>query len=262
MNPILSHAIYLLAGIACGFINVLASSGSTITLPLMVLMGIPPELANSTNRLPILSGSLMAVYKFNKAKMIDWKNVLKITIPVVFGAISGVWIATILSDKTVGYIITTAVITAMILVLTNVRRLIQKTRDKVVTIGWVQYVVFYFIGLWAGLIVLDSASLILLGLVLGVGINLLPANAMKNVLLLVISLISVIIFGFEHEMDWLIGLSLSVGSIAGANIASRLAMKDSSKAWIVRVLLIIMIIEAIQLLFKFGIPEMVKSFLL
>jgi uncharacterized membrane protein YfcA len=259
MDPFLSTIIYLFAGMLCGFVNVLASSGYTITLPLMVLMGVPPQIANATNRLPILTGSMMAVYNFNKAKMINWTLASRVTIPVVLGAITGVVIASMLPDAIIGYIITIAVIAAMILIITNIRKLLYKKTIETPSINWKHYIVFYFIGLWAGLIVLDAASLLLLGLVLGVGIDLLPANAIKNVLLLVISFISVVIFGFEHEINWLIGLTLSVGSVAGSNIASKFAMKDRSKVWIVRILLIIMVVEAIQLIFKFRLPEIVEA---
>jgi len=44
------------AGILCGFLNTAASSGSAITLPLLLALGLPPAVANGTNRLPVLVG--------------------------------------------------------------------------------------------------------------------------------------------------------------------------------------------------------------
>jgi uncharacterized membrane protein YfcA len=60
------YALLLLAtGIACGFVNTLASSGSAISLPILLTLGLPALAANATNRLPVLFGSLMALRTFH-----------------------------------------------------------------------------------------------------------------------------------------------------------------------------------------------------
>ena len=88
--------VLLVAGILSGFITTLASSGSTITLPLLLFLGLPPVMANATNRIHIMFGSLMAMYNYNKSKLINWNKALIITIPVILGTITGVVIASIL----------------------------------------------------------------------------------------------------------------------------------------------------------------------
>ena len=47
-------AVLILAGLAGGFINVMAGGGSVITVPVMIFLGIPGPIANGTNRLPIM----------------------------------------------------------------------------------------------------------------------------------------------------------------------------------------------------------------
>ena len=56
--------ILLAGGAFAGALNTLASSGSAVTLPLLILLGVPPGIANGTNRLGILLGSLSAVIRF------------------------------------------------------------------------------------------------------------------------------------------------------------------------------------------------------
>ena len=58
--------VLLIAGVACGFINTLASSGSAISLPMLITLGLPALAANATNRLPVLFGSLMALGHFRR----------------------------------------------------------------------------------------------------------------------------------------------------------------------------------------------------
>jgi len=251
MPSLFEIIVLLAAGILSGFINTMASSGSTITLPLLLFLGLPPAVANATNRIPIMFGSLMAMYNFSRSKLINWNKALIITIPIVFGTVTGVLIASILPEKVVGILITTAVIFALTLILSNVRSLLNRTGSAAPGIRWFHHFVFYFIGLWAGLIVLDSATLILLGLVLGVGFELLHANAIKNYLLFVISFISVVIFGFQKEMNWTIGIILSAGSIIGSYAGSKFARHQSAKIWIYRILIAIVFVEIIQLMLKY-----------
>ena len=52
--------VLILAGLAGGFINVMAGGGSVITVPVMILLGVPGPVANGTNRLPILVQNISA----------------------------------------------------------------------------------------------------------------------------------------------------------------------------------------------------------
>jgi uncharacterized membrane protein YfcA len=63
--------VLLSSGIACGFINTLASSGSAVSLPMLMMLGLPALAANATNRLPVLFGSLMALRTFQTERKVD-----------------------------------------------------------------------------------------------------------------------------------------------------------------------------------------------
>ena len=52
-------------GAGAGFINILAGGGSFLTLPLLIFLGLPPNLANGTNRLAILMQNIFAVSTMN-----------------------------------------------------------------------------------------------------------------------------------------------------------------------------------------------------
>jgi uncharacterized membrane protein YfcA len=86
--------VFIVAGCASGFINTMAGSGSAITLPLLMFLGVPVSVANGTNRLPIVAGSAISVLTFNRAKVLDWKHGLWISIPFTVGALAGAELAT------------------------------------------------------------------------------------------------------------------------------------------------------------------------
>ena len=81
------------AGFACGFINTLAGSGSLITLPLLIFLGLPAPVANGTNRVAIVIQNIVAVTSFRAQKVLDVKPAVRYAVPAVFGAIIGARIA-------------------------------------------------------------------------------------------------------------------------------------------------------------------------
>ncbi len=59
----------ILVGIIAGFINTHAGSGSLLTLPLLMFLGLPANIANGTNRVAIFLQNIVAVGSFKKKKV-------------------------------------------------------------------------------------------------------------------------------------------------------------------------------------------------
>lgn len=64
-------AVAIFAGLLCGFLNTVASSGSAVSLPLFMLLGMAPALGNGTNRVPVLIAAIVASVTFIRANIID-----------------------------------------------------------------------------------------------------------------------------------------------------------------------------------------------
>ena len=58
------------AGLACGFLNTAASSGSAVSLPILMAIGLDPVTANATNRLPVLVGARAAARRVHRPRAI------------------------------------------------------------------------------------------------------------------------------------------------------------------------------------------------
>lgn len=56
--------IAIIGGFVGGFMNTVASSGTAVTLPLLLLMGLSPGVANATNRVPVFLGLLISTIAF------------------------------------------------------------------------------------------------------------------------------------------------------------------------------------------------------
>jgi uncharacterized membrane protein YfcA len=121
MDATFLHLLYglilLVAGLGCGLVNTLASSGSAISLPVLLMFGLSPLDANATNRLSVLFGSLMALRTFQAKGEVEWRPGLKMAIPATLGSVVGVLAAENLPGRSMALVITAAVMLALILLL-------------------------------------------------------------------------------------------------------------------------------------------------
>jgi uncharacterized membrane protein YfcA len=58
MDEISEGLLLIVVGFFAGIINTLAGGGSLFTLPVLIFLGLPPSVANGTNRIAIVVQSL------------------------------------------------------------------------------------------------------------------------------------------------------------------------------------------------------------
>ncbi|MEJ2071582.1 MAG: sulfite exporter TauE/SafE family protein [Syntrophobacterales bacterium] len=251
MPELLYYLLVIGAGFSLGLINALAGSGSAVTLPLLVFLGLSPSVANGTNRIPIVLGRIASLVAFQRAGVIDWPRALLLALPSLAGTLLGAYVASLVQAKAMGVIITVTVIGTLILVLTNTRTLLREESVSHLRLVWWHYPFFFLVGVWAGFIVLDSSVFFLLLLVLAVGYDLKEANAVKAVVAFLCIAVSLVIFVDTGEIDWHYGLLLTVGSLPGSWLGAVLATKEWVKVWVYRLLIIAISVEIYYLVDKY-----------
>ncbi|PLW95516.1 MAG: hypothetical protein C0593_14015 [Marinilabiliales bacterium] len=233
--------VLVVAGLMVGFINTLAGGGSIISLSLLMFLGLPPNIANATNRLGVLMQNIVAVGSFSQKKVLDYKRGIWLALPAAVGSVIGAKIAVDLNkdafEIAIGVIM--LVMLGFILVKPNrwLKENIAKTSKKV---SAVQVLIFFLIGLYGGFLQLGVGYFLLAGLVLNAGYELVKANALKVFIVLMYTPIAIIIFQINGQINWQYGLTLGAGTMIGGFIASRLAITKG--AGFVRWVLIIVIL--------------------
>lgn len=71
--PWLAFGAVFVMGMVAGVLNVVAGGGSFLTLPLPIFLGLPPSVANGTNRIGIVFQNLFAVWSFHRHDVVDWR---------------------------------------------------------------------------------------------------------------------------------------------------------------------------------------------
>jgi hypothetical protein len=236
--------VLIVGGAAAGFINTLAGGGSAITVPILnEMVGI--SVANGTNRIAVLAANLSAVAGFQRGKAIPWRRVTPLIIPTVIGAGFGAWVAT----KTDPEVMRTVFAAVLLLVAASVvfrpARWVEE-RDAALAEPW-RFVAFLGIGFYGGFVQAGVGFLLLAGLVLGGGLNLVNGNAAKVVLIAIYTPIALLLFASAAQVDLQVGVVLALGQMTGAWIASQMAIAKGAN-WVRWVLVAAAVIAAIRLL--------------
>jgi uncharacterized membrane protein YfcA len=236
------------AGFTSGFINTLAGSGSLITLPLLIFAGLPANVANGTNRVAVFLQTTVAVNRFRQSGMLDMKRGLQLTAPAIIGAILGAQVAVNLNEQVMETVIGILMVVMLVVVLVRPKRwLMGRPEVLLKRPGWLQLVLFFLIGIYGGFIQAGVGIFLLSGLVLGTGYELVRANAVKNLIVMVTTLFALIVFIVNDQVDWLPGLVLAAGNMLGAWVAARMAIEKGAKfvRWI---LIAVIVVSAAVLL--------------
>ena len=82
-------ALLTLVGIVAGFVDTLAGGGGMLTIPSLLLAGLPPDAALATNKLQGSCGTLLATWYFVKRGQIQFRRLLPGIAACALGAACG-----------------------------------------------------------------------------------------------------------------------------------------------------------------------------
>lgn len=217
-------------GIVAGFINTLAGSGSLLTLPLLMFLGLPPNVANGTNRIAILLQNVVGVASFKKQQVLDFRVGLQIGIPPVIGSVLGARLAVSMNDAFMEKVIGGLLILMLFLILLKPNRwILSHDGQSGVNKAW-QVLIFFAIGVYGGFIQAGVGFFLLAGLVLGSGYELVRANALKVFIILLYTPFALAIFMLSKEVNYVLGFILAIGNMIGAVGGARVAVKWGAQA--------------------------------
>lgn len=237
----------ILLGFASGFINMFAGGGSLLVVPFLIFLGLPANIANATNRVAILLQNIISTATFREKKILDLKSDSKLLFPTTLGSILGAFLAVDIHEEILKKVIGTLLIILFFMILSVPDTWIKNHPDKATAKNpWLRFLIFFGIGFYGGFIQIGVGFFLLAGLVLESGYDLLKANAMKILLILVYTLFALGIFIWHNLVDWESGLILACGNMAGAWTGTRLSIKWGAK-YIRYILLVTLVIVALKL---------------
>lgn len=217
-------AILMIGGLVAGTINTIAGGASLLTVPLLVLAGVPGNTANGSNRLGVITSSAAAAYEFRRKGVSDLAFVWRVLPPVLVGSLCGSLIVSQLSDSTFERVFGILMIPILIL---SVRKPKVQSSEK----GWpllVTIAVFFAIGLYGGAFQAGIGLLLLVALSRS-GMNLVTANSVKVMVNLGVSLVALPVFITQGFFALIPAITLAVGFALGGVLGAKISVKGGER---------------------------------
>ena len=235
--------ILLVGGAFAGAVNAMAGGGSMLTVPLLVLAGVPGGAANGSNRVGILTSTVTSYVSFRReGKTVDPKSLIPIVSPALIGAAVGAFGISQLTDGTFERVFGLIMIPLILLTIWKPKVDTEaKSWPVPVTVG-----VFFFIGIYAGAIQ-AGVGLVLLAALSRSGFDLVTANVVKVIFTFFATCIALPVFILEGNVRWLPALVLAVGLSIGGWTGAKLAVRGG-EARIRAVMIIAAVALALNLL--------------
>ena len=229
--------LLVLGGVFAGAINTVAGGGSTLTVPLLVLAGVPGNAANGSNRVGVIVSNLAAATSFRRLGIDGLTQTLPVLGPVVAGSLVGSLAISRLTDDTFETVFGLVMIPLIILS-------VRKPEFRAEGARWSRsttVVVFFAIGIYGGAIQ-AGIGLVLLAALTRAGYDLVVANSMKVVIIFAVTATAIPVFVAQGQIDWIPALILAVGFTVGGSLGAHVAVRGGE-----RVIRAVMVVAALAL---------------
>jgi hypothetical protein len=227
MDGALGYVFLVLVGIAAGAVNTLAGGGSLLSLPLLILLGLPAALANATNRVGILAQNVGALVGFWHYGVRDLGRLGWGAVPAAAGAAVGTWLALGVGEVAFRRLVALLVLGIAFGSLWNPPRH-RRPRGTLPVPALVAG--FFAVGVYGGF-VQAGVGFLILALAARGGLDLVRGNAVKALCVLVFTWVALGIFAWHAKVDWPAGLALAGGNLVGGPIGAHLAVLKG-QAWV------------------------------
>jgi uncharacterized protein len=220
-------AAVLIAGMAAGTINTVVGSGTLITFPTLLALGLPPVTANVTNTVGLVPGSLSGAIGYRRELERQRGRLLRLGAASLLGGTTGAVLLLVLPAGAFDAIVPVLIALGCVLVVLQPaisRRVAARAElsGRVVPhhgAAWV-WVLVFLAGVYGGYF--GAAQGVLLMAILGVGLQetMQRNNATKNVLATLVNLIAAVVFIVVADVDWAVAGVIAAGAVVGGQIGA------------------------------------------
>ncbi len=216
-------------GLLAGVINTLAGGGSNLTLPALMIMGMPADIANGTNRVGVVMQSLVSALGFRKHDKLPVNDLGPIMLPTLVGGVLGAIAASFAPAAILKPLLLIAMVsmTLVMLLKPSVIAVPEGTQPFLMSERPLAWLWLAGAGFYGGFVQAGVGFILITALAGTLRYDLVRTNALKVACSFAFTLIALIIFAWQDQVRWLPGLVLACGTMTGAHLAVKFAIKAS-----------------------------------
>ena len=212
------YTILVLAGVGAGIVGYLVGLASLVSYPVMVALGIPPVLANTSNTVALLGAGAGSVAK-------AWRRMLQVKVyplwpqllvSLVGGAVGG-WLLIVADPAVFEAVVPWLVLTGTVLVMLSPRINGAVTKHRLAL--WAFLAILLLITIYGGYFGAGAGVLFFALCVLATPMSAHDAVLMKTPMLLVSNMAAALIFITRGQVNWPAAIAVGVGAFAGGYVA-------------------------------------------
>ena len=233
---LLEGALVLLAAVGAGALNAVVGAGTLITFPTLLALGFPPVVANVSNTVGVVPGSIAGAYAFRSQLVGRRDLVLRLVGTSAVGGIAGGTLLLALPSRAFELAVPVLLLLAGALAAVQPRvaaavarrraekdtgnqaRPVGRTRTDPWLLGGIALTGAYggYFGAAQGVILL-----VVLGVFVEIQGGMAQLNGIKNVLAVAANVVAGLLFGFVAEVDWTVAGLIAIGDTIGGGLGGR-----------------------------------------
>lgn len=240
--------ILFMTGLCAGFIDSVAGGGGLIALPVLLSIGLPPQIALGTNKLQGTFGTFSASLNFIKKGMVDIKSVKYGILFTLIGAGTGAVVVQLIKADFLISIIPILLIGVFLYTLLS--KNISDDEKKPKLTQFVYFMIFgLLLGFYDGFFGPGTGSFWTASCIFFMGAGMIKATGITKIMNFTSNIIALTIFVIGGNVVFTIGITMGMGQLIGARLGSSLAMKKGT-AFIKPLFLTVVFLTIVKLAYQ------------
>lgn len=247
MSEFFNLSFIFLIGLVSSFFGTMVGGGTLLSLPLLIIAGLPPQVAIATERFGGLGQTTASFLKFSGSKKIVWKYVTLLTVISLAGSLIGSNILIKTDPRRLHSVVGLTLIFLLPLIFLKPDLGIQNvktSKNKIVAGSLIYFLIQTFAAFFGG----GTGILASFILMFFFGLTIIESTATKIIPWFFLSTSSLAIFALNGIVNYKIGAILLMGMVLGGYTGAHVALKKGD-AWVRRLFSVLVFISTLKLLF-------------
>lgn len=242
------YLLLALLGVAAGVVNMMAGGGSNLILPVLMMFGVPADIANGSNRVGVLVQSVSGLRGFYKAGRLPTDDLLPVLLPTLVGGLFGALVASFAPVEVLKPAILLVMLAMAALVLFKPGWFSHSADGQALTVAQkpAARIALALAGVYGGFLQAGAGFVMLPVLAGMLRYDLVRANALKVCCTMGFTVVSLAVFVWRGQVWWDIGLVLAAGSSIGAWLGVKMAvkLKPQTMRWVLFLMTLVAVVMA------------------
>jgi len=221
-----SIALLCLTGFFAGAINTVAGGGSNLTLPVLMMLGLPADIANGSNRVAVMLQCLVGLRGYDKNNSLDRPALIPILIPTMSGGLIGALAAAVLPNLYLKPLLLGTILCMSLIILVRPSMIAHSPDTVALTpdesrMGWWG---LFAAGVYGGFVQAGVGFILIAALAGGLRYDLVRSNALKMAITVPVTVVALAVYVLRDQVQWIPGLVLAIGMVIGAMASVQFAI--------------------------------------